>query len=329
MSNLKNALYQELLPDTLQHFYTLTDLYIEINTYKLVTNRYPFLNLQDVEADYSMIQDLKYGKDLESNTQVSNVKKLYVLRGCSYTRKRIKELASFNNIKIVNDIYKADTVLVPKTVKYRTKELTSKTLYYNNFVKYNSSKLITSDSNWFINNYSLNGLGISVSYSMQLVSYLYLNVQALIAQKKINVLVENDLHSNSKHLVAATKDVIDDICSQFSNKDTRQFAADLAVNLDFTGAEYLKFYFIKKIRYDLWNTGRLFDFNKFLEDNGINRFKDMTAMSVIVYLHNKNLLCKEGFKYLEEIARKGIYIQKGDIYKFNVSFKDEYKKYLK
>lgn len=329
MSSLQNAMYQELLPDTLHYFYNLTDSYIEENTYKLVTNQYPFLDLQDVQADHSMIQDLKYGKDNESNTQVSNVKKLYVLRGCSYTRKRIKELASFNNIKIVNDIHKADTVLVPKTVRFKTKELTSKTLYYDNFVKYDGGKHITSDSNWFYNNRMGNRFTISVSYSKQLVSYLYLNVQALIAQKKISVLVENDLHSNSKHLVAATKDVIDDICSQFHDKDTRQFAADLAVNLDFTGAEYLKFYFIKKIKYDLWNTGRLFDFNKFLEDNGINRFKDMTAMSVIVYLHNKNLLCKEGFKYLEEIARKGIYIQKGDIYKFNVSFKDEYKKYLK
>jgi len=50
---------------------------------------------------------------------------------------------------------------------------------------------------------------------------------------------------------------------------------------------------------------------------------------MILWLEDRDLLCKTAFRYLEPIVRSEISIQNRDLYTFRVAVKKEYQQYLK
>ena len=63
--------------------------------------------------------------------------------------------------------------------------------------------------------------------------------------------------------------------------------------------------------------------------SNIDKYSDMVAEEMIIWLKQNNLLTSRAFRYLEPIVRKEISISNRDLYVFKVAVKPEYREYLK
>ena len=133
------------------------------------------------------------------------------------------------------------------------------------------------------------------------------------------------ISKNSQMLVAMDEKLLDLLVgmTNSSNKDDIAIAGKIIPTLKQDENFHLLWQFYQRV----YNLSTKFPRNKdvlhWIEQNCYD-YNTLSAIQFIVRLKEDSKLTNDSFKYLEAIARKEVYVVKGDIYKCTFSIKPEY-----
>jgi len=256
-------------------------------------------------------------------------KKAFIVPGSTRTAARMLEILKANNITLVNDYKKADF--------YITNSETN-----NQFSK-NSIFFEIDDSKWYDiyrHDYAdemLRVIGKYINVNKLADPYrqfrrmrgnyiggLYFN---LLSSGKD--LVHESLFINLEEKIELTEDLVSQIINMIKSKDPSNFSvvSKIIPTIDTKKNQEIIFGFFEEVkRYQhLFNKDK--DCKKWFKESGIKNFWGSHERILLEY-HERNILTKEGFKYLEKKCRQEIEIYNRIIYNFKVNLKSEFKKYI-
>ncbi len=254
-------------------------------------------------------------------------KKAFIIPGCGRTQKRIKDMMSELDIKIVKDYEDADFFLSNNNINsmfsknnvfYNINEflatshhLDTKLLLPYKFYKWEEAQKKPINNNK-INSCFIGGLYFNLRNTGKdfVPLYHFLNIsQDVVLDEDMIEYITGMLESNNADDISVVKKILPKINIAKNQELLFKFFDDCLV----------------KYRYSFQRDK---DVRNWISESGVMVWHRDPA-SIIEYYHKRGVLSNEGFKYLESKNREGLYISGGSLYNFKVSLKDEYKKYLK
>lgn len=262
-------------------------------------------------------------------------KKCYIMPGNSVTGQRLAEFLKEYDITITNDSSKADLFIFNKR----------KDNIYDPILNKNCSFYDTETYFWYIEH----DLKKILKYNLE--SYMRENdISDSRMHAKQTYRWNSIIGGTALNILASGKPIVYEECIRkkiktfvLDDESVESFSAmldtrrdeDLAIvakiipTIDVMTNQDKVFKFILDNKYTLCGYfNRDKDVQFWLKDIHAHKFYNSNASYLIRKFHNENILTKEGFKYLEKIARGRIEIHNKEIYSFSVKIKEEYKKYL-
>lgn len=272
----------------------------------------------------------------------STKRKAFVLPDVKYTVARIREYAKNVNLSIVNDLNEADVIISHNDVKkefsyHDTISPKSLAFHYQGVVYINSEETETAlckfDHPKAINiSYQLNRWqswrAKSSSDQFYLCTPLALMIAYQVEQHNVPVYNIEDIVKEQEG-IDIDKDLIDMLYSQCnSTDDDFKMAQKIIPTIDVSKKPYLIWHLVQKLTPYYYKLSKSKDVQAWMSKHDWDSLSGYNAEQFCKYLINKDEMTKEAFAELEPIMRREIVIYNRDFYKFQVSIKDEYKKYL-
>tara|TARA_R110001592_G_scaffold347760_1_gene641482 strand:- start:4551 stop:5504 length:954 start_codon:yes stop_codon:yes gene_type:complete len=312
----------QLLEEETKEIYELSNiLMIGISVGKLGN----LVEFDDIEEFKKLVNHSIEADSFDINNYKN--KKAFIIPGCERTQKRIKDMMSELDIKIVKDYEDADFFLSNNNINrmfsknnifYDINEhlavshhLDTKLLLPYKFYEWEEAKVRTIN-NRKINSYFIGGLYFNLRNTGKdfVPLYHFLNIsQDVVLDEDMVEYLTGMIESNNKDDISVVKKILPKI--------------DVSKNQNIL----FKFFDDCLTRYK-YSFQRDKDVRNWIEESGVMEWHKEPS-SIIEDYHNKGFLSNEGFKYLEAKNRELLYISGGSLYNFKVSLKDEYKKYLK
>jgi hypothetical protein len=300
----------------------------------------PSLAINSVEP-YIQLRSSKYAHILnilqEERSDGSALKSFYIMSRCPVSSDRVKHMAKNNNLKLTNDYLNADCLVTHNNLEnhyYRNHRPNTTALFIkneNNTI-YTFENKIENIASVVNNNYMWFHNAKSHTYmkewheSILLIKNKTLDIAYLIDTGVIkNVKNIETISKNSQMLVAMDEKLLDLLVgmTNSSNKDDIAIAGKIIPTLKQDENFHLLWQFYQRV----YNLSTKFPRNKdvlhWIEQNCYD-YSTLSAIQLIRTLHEDSKLTNDSFKYLEAIARKEVYVVKGDIYKCTFSIKPEY-----
>lgn len=256
---------------------------------------------------------------------------------CPVSSDRVKHMAKNNNLKLTNDYLNADCLVTHNNLEnhyYRNQRPNTTALFilnenntiytFENKIE-NIASVVNNNYMWF-HNAKRHTYMKEWHESILLIKNKTLDIAYLIDTGVIkNVKNIETISKNSQMLVAMDEKLLDLLVgmTNSSNKDDIAIAGKIIPTLKQDENFHLLWQFYQRV----YNLSTKFPRNKdvlhWIEQNCYD-YSTLSAIQLIRTLHEDSKLTNDSFKYLEAIARKEVYVVKGDIYKCTFSIKPEY-----
>jgi hypothetical protein len=300
----------------------------------------PSLAINSVEP-YIQLGSSKYAHILnileEERSDGSALKSFYIMSRCPVSSDRVKHMAKNNNLKLTNDYLNADCLVTHNNLEnhyYRNHRPNTTALFiknenntiytFENKIE-NIASVVNNNYMWF-HNAKRHTYMKEWHESILLIKNKTLDIAYLIDTGVIkNVKNIETISKNSQMLVAMDEKLLDLLVgmTNSSNKDDIAIAGKIIPTLKQDENFHLLWQFYQRV----YNLSTKFPRNKdvlhWIEQNCYD-YNTLSAIQFIVRLKEDSKLTNDSFKYLEAIARKEVYVVKGDIYKCTFSIKPEY-----
>ena len=260
-------------------------------------------------------------------------KKCYIMPGNSVTGQRLAEFLKGYDITITNNSSKADFFIYNERKDDICDPILNKncsfydTEIYFWYIEHDSKKILEYNLDSYKAENNINRIMEKQTYRWSsIIGGTALNILASgkpivyeeCIRKKIKTFVLDDESVESFTAMLNTR-----------RDEDLAIVAKVIPTIDVMTNQDKVFKFILDNQYTLCGYfNRDKDVQFWLKDIYAHKFYNSNASYLIRKFHNENILTKEGFKYLEKIARSRIEIHNKEIYSFSVRIKDEYKKYL-
>jgi len=276
----------------------------------------------------------------EERSDGSALKSFYIMSRCPVSFDRVKHIAKNNNLKLTNDYLNADCLVTHNNLEnhyYRNQRPNTTALFIlneNNTIYTfedkieNIASIVNNNYMWFKSKtrYRQGGYTKEWHESILLIKNKTLDIAYLIDTGVIkNVKNIETISKSSQTLVAMDEKLLDLLVgmTNSSNKDDVAIAGKIIPTLKQDENFHLLWQFYQRV----YSLSAKFPRNKdvlhWIEQNCYD-YNTLSAIQFIVRLKEDSKLTNDSFKYLEAIARKEVYVVKGDIYKCTFSIKPEY-----
>lgn len=276
----------------------------------------------------------------EERSDGSALKSFYIMSRCPVSFDRVKHMAKNNNLKLTNDYLNADCLVTHNNLEnhyYRNQRPNTTALFIlneNNTIYTfedkieNIASIVNNNYMWFTSKtrYRQGGYTKEWHESILLIKNKTLDIAYLIDTGVIkNVKNIETISKSSQTLVAMDEKLLDLLVgmTNSSNKDDVAIAGKIIPTLKQDENFHLLWQFYQRV----YSLSAKFPRNKdvlhWIEQNCYD-YSTLSAIQLIRTLHEDSKLTNDSFKYLEAIARKEVYVVKGDIYKCTFSIKPEY-----
>lgn len=272
--------------------------------------------------------------------KLSTKRKAFVLPDVKYTVARVREYAKNVNLSIVNKVEDADIIIshnnVHKDCRY---DIPNKSLAISYFGKIYSNTEQTATSlaafkhpkainiSYTLNRWQEWRASSSVD-SILLCTPLALIVAYEVEKNHIPVYdIEEIVDVQDK--IDIDKELIDMLYNQCGGTDDDlKIVQKILPTIDISKKPYLAWYLVKRLNVYHHQLSKNKDVKAWMSTIDWNKLSTYNAQDFCSYLINRDKMTKEAFAELEPIMRRDIQIYNRDFYKFQVSIKDEFKKYL-
>lgn len=268
-------------------------------------------------------------------------KKAFILPGNDVTQDRLKQACAEHDIKITNDLLKADIIITNDHIieeKQNSEAFGKRAIMseLNNYYAYkftpsyldpttsstgrtvytidlgNQSNFTDDESIW--EGYTIPGLAVNAAYQ--------------ISVNNVDVVHEDNLLNISANLLELTDQMVEDIENLLKGSDDdRNVAGVMVPQIDYTKNKSLLWKLASNNKYALDRFKRNKDLKHWIDRSDWDSIAYKNATEMVNYLEEREELTSEDFNLLEPYARKSIEVYNRDLYTIKICVKDKYKKY--
>ena len=339
------SVYQNFDTDALKHFGLEAD-----PVYGLVssTGVNKVLCTQD-QTTYEKINTI-LTVPTEDDQTFRTKKKAFILPKCNVSQDRLKAALKEHGITVTNDYEIADLIIGHdeiSTYKLTNAENIPSTVMMNKLWNYETTKGDV-NGHGIIKKIGDSGLECIITpkitdkvryYDIDIEDSLYdswmltgmaINLAHIIDTTDVSVIdPETVLHASATKMTL-DEGLFNDLKAQLkAYGDDKALALKIVPTIDYKKNYHLLWQFSQDCSSITYADNRDKDLQYWLKESGFLDFERKSAQDMILWLEERELLCKTSFRYLEPIVRKEISIHNRDLYTFKVAVKKEYQKYLK
>jgi len=309
----------------------------------------------DVETIYlsesiSMYDKIKDLLTLETTSDLTLVKKAFVLPMHNVSTDRLKAALKEHKISITNDYEKADFI-IPHTNFYDQYNNVdnipqSKLMFhlYNGYFQNDHRKLVEDYHKDTGNNVILDKRSLgdrhqwnvdytSAPYDSYCFSKMALTLADMVDKGEMEVVETDTILNQSANRVPLTEELMEDIKKMVDNYSASdeeiEMAGKIIPTIDPTGEPYLLYKYAEDF---LDNISYKYNRNKdvlyWMDKWNISYLSRLNAEQAIKHFEDKELLDSRCFRALEVKCRQEIQIHNRELYTFKVQVKPEYRKYM-
>ena len=309
----------------------------------------------DVETIYlsesiSMYDKIKDLLTLETTSDLTLVKKAFVLPMHNVSTDRLKAALKEHKISITNDYEKADFI-IPHTNFYDQYNNVdnipqSKLMFhlYNGYFQNDHRKLVEDYHKDTGNNIILDKRSLgdrhqwnvdytSAPYDSYCFSKMALTLADMVDKGEMEVVETDTILNQSANRVPMTEELMEDIKKMVNGYDVSDeelaMAGKIIPTIDPTGEPYLLYKYAEEF---LDNISYKYNRNKdvlyWMDKWNISYLSRLNAEQAIKHFEDKELLDSRCFRALEVKCRQEIQIHNRELYTFKVQVKPEYRKYM-
>ena len=305
------------------------------------------LYLSESFSMYNKIEDLL---TTETTSDLTLVKKAFVLPMHNVSTDRLKAALKEHKIGITNDYEKADFI-IPHTNFYDQYSNAdtipqSKLMFHlhNGYFQNNHRPLIADYHKDTGNNVILDkrALGDSNQWNIDYTSAPYdsycfskmaLTLADMVDKGEMDVIKTDTILNQSANRVPMTEELMEDLKKMVDNyaasDEEIAMAGKIIPTIDPTGEPYLLYKYAEEF---LDNISYKYNRNKdvlyWMDKHDISYLANRNAEQAIKYFEEKELLDSRCFRALEVKCRQEIQIHNRELYTFKVQVKPEYRKYM-
>lgn len=271
----------------------------------------------------------------------SKYEKVFVMPNHNVGLDKIKELCKEYKIKLTNNYEEADLILTHDYVCKKCEDETHTfedgekipnrlslfTLWnYNLYVRPSGEKVIIESG---VNGQQYGTFGERLMEA-NCISGLGLNVAYKIDTNECDVFHLDTFVVSSAESQMMDEDLCDTLLSMAEGTgEDWNVAKKIIPSINPTKNLHLIWKFANNVSYYRMNTGRDKNLDHWKNLVKWDTISDSSASEAIEYFERMNLLCKDSFNYLENIARGEIEIHNRSIYTFKVKIKKKYERFSK
>jgi len=339
----KNIHHSEISPELLDDL-GFTDL---VSVGLMMSN----LNIEDMQLSESKSQydKIKNLLTVETTTDLTKVKRAFVLPMHNVSTDRLKAALKEHKISVTNDYEKADFI-IPHTNFYdnyqsvenipQTKLMFKLT---NGFYSNEHRDAVTDYHNKTGNNVILDKRALgdryqhnidydSAPYDSYIFSNMSLALADLVNNGDLEVIETDTILNQSANRVPMTKELMEDITKMIDgysvSDEEYAMAGKIIPTIDPTGEPYLLYEYSDLLNRNSYHYNRNKDVQYWLEKHDIYTLSQMNAEQAIQYFEDRGILDSKCFRALEVKCREQIQINNRELYTFKVQVKPEYRKYM-
>lgn len=312
-----------------------------------VINDVETIYLSESFSMYNKIEDLL---TKETTSDLTLVKKAFVLPMHNVSTDRLKAALKEHKISITNDYEKADFI-IPHTNCYDQYNNVdnipqSKLMFhlYNGYFQNDHRKLVEDYHKDTGNNIILDKRSLgdrhqwnvdytSAPYDSYCFSKMALTLADMVDKGEMEVVETDTILNQSANRVPMTEELMEDIKKMIDNYSASdeeiEMAGKIIPTIDPTGEPYLLYKYAEDF---LDNISYKYNRNKdvlyWMDKWNISYLSRLNAEQAIKHFEDKELLDSRCFRALEVKCRKEIQIHNRELYTFKVQVKPEYRKYM-
>jgi len=298
------------------------------------------LGTEDIDI-YQEIEELLVN---ETTSDLTTVKKGFVLPGCSVSADRIKQAAKEHGITITNDYELADFIITDGDVsadvrgdKYPTSKLL---VEWTNGYILNDSKYSVIDYHtktgfnvlwdqrcvqyWNLSEFEYG----SAPYTLYLITGLAINIATKIKGGEMQVIEAETLLNSSANIQTLTQELLNNIEGMLRSGDDREMLGALLPTIDYRKTPTLMWKLACMLRSKDYYWNRNKDVKYWWDVANINELGFMNAEEAVIHFDRIGKLDSDNFKMLEPICREEISITNRSLYVFKVQVSPKWRKYL-
>ena len=339
------SVYQDFDTDALTYFALESD-----TVYGVLSNTEcnKVLCTQD-ETTYEKIHSI-LTVPTEDDQTFRTKKKAFILPKCNVSQDRLKAALKEHGITVTNDYELADLIIGHEDIsthRLQNAENIPSTIMMNKIWNYETT-MGDATKTGILKKVSDSGLECIITpkitdnvryYDIDITSSLYdnwmltgmaINLAHIIDTTHVSVIdPETVLHASATKMTL-DEGLFNDLKVQLkAYGDDKALALKIIPTIDYKKNYHLLWQFAQDCSSVSYADNRDKDLQYWLRASNFNGFTNKSAQDMILWLEDKELLCKTSFRYLEPIVRREISIHNRDLYTFKVAVKKEYQKYLK
>jgi hypothetical protein len=309
------------------------------------------LDIEDIQLSESVSQ-YESIKDLlttETTTDLTKVKRAFVLPMHNVSTERLKASLKEHKISITNDYEKADFI-IPHTNFYeqymnvdhipQTKMMFKLTNgYYSNEHRQavqdyheKTGNNIILDKRSIGDSYQHNIDYVSAPYDCYIFSNMSLALAKLIKDGEMDVIETDTVLNQSANRTPMTKELMEDLKKMIDNYNASdeelEMAGKIIPTIDPTGEPYLLYEYADLLNSKSYHYNRNKDVQYWLDKHNIYHLSCCNAEEAIKWFEQRGELDSRCFRALEVKCREQIQIHNRELYTFKVQVKPEYRKYM-
>tara|TARA_Y100000361_G_scaffold109129_1_gene99043 strand:+ start:381 stop:1421 length:1041 start_codon:yes stop_codon:yes gene_type:complete len=298
------------------------------------------LSTEDIDI-YQEIEELLVN---ETTSDLTTVKKGFVLPGCSVSADRIKEAAKEHGITITNDYESADFIITDGYIsadvrgeKYPTSKL---------LVEWTNGYLINDHKHSVIDYHTRTGFNVlwdqrcvqywnlsdfeyeSAPYTLYLITGLAINIATKIKGGEMHVVDTETLLNSSANIQTLSQELLNNIEGMLRSGDDREMLGALLPTIDYRKTPTLMWKLACLLRGKDYYWNRNKDVKYWWDVANISELGFMNAEEAVIHFDKIGKLDSENFKMLEPICREEISISNRSLYVFKVQVSPKWRKYL-
>ena len=340
------SVYQDFDNDALKYFGLETDPLYGLVSRSMGIDK--VLISQD-ETTYNKIHSI-LTVPTEDGQTFRTKKKAFILPKCNVSQDRMKAALKEHGITVTNNYELADLIIGHddiSTYKLNNAEKIPSTIMMNKLWNYETT-LGDSDDTGVLKTIGDSGVECIVTpqitdrvryydvdmndnlLDVWMLTGMAVNLAHIIDTTDVSVIdTETVLHASATKLVL-DEQLLSDLKTQLNSyNDDKALAIKIVPNIDYTKNYHLLWQLAQDCSNLEYADNRDKDLQYWLKESSFSKFYRKSAQDMILWLEDRDLLCKTAFRYLEPIVRSEISIQNRDLYTFRVAVKKEYQQYLK
>jgi len=298
------------------------------------------------ESEY-MYDKLRKTLSTETTSQLSSLKRAFILPLCNISQDRIKAALKEHNITVTNDYELADCIITHEGFHRRLQsgESIPSTACLLHLSNYSTNVTLTTGislyhaetgNDVFLDDKCAPGNSrwrvatLSAPYDSYAISGLAIELGEKIQNNELQVVsVETVLHS-SANVTDLTEELIESLESMLNSHDAENLAvvSSILPTIEATKFPWLMYKLAQTIGHSENRFSRQKDVLYWWAKSEISRLYVCSAEEAIQFFEERDLLDKHTFRMLEPICRKQIDIYNRSLYTFTVQVKPEYRHLL-